>query len=187
MTVYNDDYKPDYAIHPGEYLEDILENRNITNRDFADRVGLTEKAVSQIVNGKALYSPETAIAFEKTLDIKAEIWLNLADTYQLFIAKSEERRRLESGETAEWVKKFPLSDMRKLNIVPNIRRTDILADHILRFFNVSDSRRTTNSGSHSSMKLHTSSFMERKPHSSTPWETIPTKPNWKPIASQPII
>ncbi len=138
MTVYSDDFNPDYAIHPGEYLEEVLESRNITNRDFADRVGLTEKAVSQIVNGKALYSPETAIAFEKALDIKAEIWLNLADTYQLFVARTEERRRLESEETAEWVNKFPLPDMRKLQIIPNIRKTDILADHILRFFKVSN-------------------------------------------------
>ena len=138
MTVYNDDFNPDYAIHPGEYLEEVLESRNITNRDFADRVGLTEKAVSQIVNGKALYSPVTAIAFEKALDIKAEIWLNLADAFQLFVARIEERRRLESEETADWVRKFPLSDMRKLQIVPNVRKTEVLADHILRFFNVSD-------------------------------------------------
>ncbi len=129
MTAYNDDFNPDYAIHPGEYLEEVLESRNITNRDFADRVGLTEKA---------LYSPKTAIAFEKALDIKAEIWLNLADSFQLFVAKTEERRRLESEETADWIRKFPLSDMRKLQIVPNVRKTEIIADHILRFFNVSD-------------------------------------------------
>ncbi len=129
MTAYNDDFNPDYAIHPGEYLEEVLESRNITNRNFADRVGLTEKA---------LYSPKTAIAFEKALDIKAEIWLNLADSFQLFVAKTEERRRLESEETADWIRKFPLSDMRKLQIVPNVRKTEIIADHILRFFNVSD-------------------------------------------------
>ena len=72
-------YNPDYVIHPGEYLEEILESREIKKRDFAERIGLSVKTVSRIINGKALYSPDVALMLEKTLDISAEIWMNMAE------------------------------------------------------------------------------------------------------------
>ena len=89
-------YFPDYVIHPGEYLAEILESREIKRREFAERVGLSVKAVSQIINGKALYSPDVALMLEKTLDVSTEIWMNLADTYQLFLAKEKERKSPET-------------------------------------------------------------------------------------------
>ena len=30
-------YKPDYAVHPGEYLEEVLESREVKKREFAER------------------------------------------------------------------------------------------------------------------------------------------------------
>ncbi len=32
-------YKPDYAVHPGEYLEEVLESREIKKKDFAECLG----------------------------------------------------------------------------------------------------------------------------------------------------
>ena len=82
-------YEPDYAVHPGEYLEEVLEAREIKKREFAERVGLSVKAVSQIVNGKALYSSEAALRFERVLGISAAIWSNMAESYELFKAREE--------------------------------------------------------------------------------------------------
>lgn len=85
MAGITNTYNPDYVIHPGEYLEEILETRELKKRDFAERVGISVKAVSQIINGKSMYSPEMALRFEKALDIHAEVWMNLADSYLRFI------------------------------------------------------------------------------------------------------
>lgn len=82
MATRKNEYNPDYAVHPGEYLEEVLESREIKKREFAERMGLSVKAISQILNGKSLYSPEVSLVFEKTLGIKAEIWLNLAETWE---------------------------------------------------------------------------------------------------------
>ncbi len=130
-------YNPDYVIHPGEYLEEILEVREVKKRDFAERVGLSVKAVSQIINGKSLYSPEIALRFEKTLNIHAEIWMNLADSYQLFEAKLKEKKNLETEKTKEWIKKFPISELKKMGILPKTTKTEVIADSLLRFFNIS--------------------------------------------------
>jgi len=94
-------YNPNYVIHPGEYLEEILESREIKKRDFAERIGLSVKAVSQIINRKALYSPDDALMLERTLDVSVEIWMNLADAYQLFEAREKERIHLETEKTGE--------------------------------------------------------------------------------------
>ena len=137
MVETMNNYIPDYAIHPGEYLEEILESRLIKKRDFAERIGLSVKAVSQIINKKSLYSPEVALMLEKTLDISAEIWMNMADAYQLFEAREKERFHLETEKTGEWVKRFPTAELKRMGYLPDTRKPDILADGILRFFNVS--------------------------------------------------
>ncbi|MDA3938284.1 MAG: HigA family addiction module antitoxin [Spirochaetia bacterium] len=137
MTEIINTYNPDYVIHPGEYLEEILETRELKKRDFAERVGISVKAVSQIINRKSLYSPEIALRFEKTLDIHAEIWMNLVDSYQLFEAKLKEKKNLETEKTKEWINRFPVSDLRKIGILPKSGKPEILADSLLRFFNIS--------------------------------------------------
>lgn len=130
-------YQPDYAIHPGCYLEEVLESRGIKKNDFARRAGITAKAVSQIINGKALYSPERALDFERTLGIKAEIWIHLADCYQLFQVKKKEEKKLAAADARNWLKSFPVADLKKMGIVPATRHTPAVAEAILRFFNVS--------------------------------------------------
>ncbi|WP_319559005.1 HigA family addiction module antitoxin [Marispirochaeta sp.] len=130
-------YEPDYAVHPGEYLEEVLEAREIKKREFAERVGLSVKAVSQIINGKALYSPEAALRFERVLGINAAIWSTMAKSYELFKAREEEERRLQAAEVAAWVRRFPTADLKRLGILPDTRRADQLAEALFRFFGVS--------------------------------------------------
>jgi len=130
-------YNPDYVIHPGEYLEEVLESREIKKRDFAERIGLTTKAVSQIINGKTLYSPDVALMLEKTLGISARIWMNLAESYQLFKAQEKERKNLETEKTKRWLERFPISDLRRLGVISSDRKPEVVADYLLRFFEVS--------------------------------------------------
>jgi len=130
-------YNPDYVIHPGEYLEEILESREIKKRDFAERIGLSVKAVSQIINGKALYSPDVALLLEKTLGVSAEIWLNMADAFQLYKAREKERNHLKTEKTKAWVRQFPTADLKRMKLIPDTRKFEVLADSILRFLNVS--------------------------------------------------
>jgi addiction module HigA family antidote len=127
-------YTPDYAIHPGEILEETLEARGITRTAFAERTGLSLKTVSQIIHGKAPVTPETAIHFERVLGVSANIWNNLNAYYRLHIAKIADRRMLENKK--EWAKKFPLTELTKRGF---IRRRQTLAEKVeelLDFFGV---------------------------------------------------
>lgn len=130
-------YEPDYAVHPGEYLEEVLETREIKKREFAERVGLSVKAVSQIINGKALYSPEVAIRFERALGISATIWGGMAESYRLFEAREEQNQKLQDQSVSEWVRRFPIADLKRLGVLPRTRRTAEVAEALLRFLGVS--------------------------------------------------
>ncbi len=80
-------YNPDIAIHPGESLKDELVFLNLTQVDLAKRTGLSEKHISQIVNGQDPISPDTAIKFERALGVPADFWNNLQKNYELNCAR----------------------------------------------------------------------------------------------------
>lgn len=129
-------YVPDYAIHPGVYLDEVLETRGIKKKDFAERSGLSVKAISQIVQGRSVYSPDTALKFEKTLDVHAEIWVGLVEAYQLFQERSKNRKLLETEKTRKWVNRFPTAELKRMGYLPATRKLDELADALLRFLGV---------------------------------------------------
>lgn len=131
-------YKPNYATHPGEHLAEILEAREIKKADFAKRAGISAKAVSQIINGKALYSSELALVFERVLEVDARIWMNLANNWQLFQAKLKEEKIFSNEATRSWLNRFPVSDLRKLGIVSSSRKSEDITESILRFLGVSN-------------------------------------------------
>jgi addiction module HigA family antidote len=129
------EFKPDYAIHPGDYLEEVLESREISKSDFAERCELSPKTVSQIINGHATFSSDVALHFETVLGISAGIWMNLVAAYQLHQAREEESARLQSW--AEWANQFPLSDLRKLGVIGRKDADGGWVRQLLSFFGVS--------------------------------------------------
>ncbi|MBU0486117.1 MAG: HigA family addiction module antidote protein [Proteobacteria bacterium] len=110
-TVAVNQYNPDYAVHPGEILEETLDARGIKKTEFAQRCGLSVKTVSQIINCKAPVSPETAIQFERVLGVSANIWNNLDAHYRLHQAKIANFKELQR-KTA-WAKNFPITQLVK--------------------------------------------------------------------------
>lgn len=41
----------DYIIHPGEILAEVIEDREMTERELAVRTGMTEKHISTVIHG----------------------------------------------------------------------------------------------------------------------------------------
>jgi len=135
MTAIRNAYNPDYTVHPGQYLEEVLESRGIGKTEFAARCGLSLKTVSQIVHGKASFSPDVALRFQSVIGVSAEIWLGLLSSHQLHESRTEEASRLAGAE--EWARKFPLNNLRRLGIVSAGRDWSRTVHELLSFFNVS--------------------------------------------------
>ncbi|MEO0809480.1 MAG: helix-turn-helix transcriptional regulator, partial [Pseudomonadota bacterium] len=51
------EWNPNWALHPGEHLEEHLEERNWSQAEFARFSGLSRKLVSEIINGKNPVTP----------------------------------------------------------------------------------------------------------------------------------
>ncbi len=63
--------------HPGEVLRQLcLEPLNLTVTDAARSLGVSRKALSSILNGRAGISPEMAVRLSIAFNTSAESWLN---------------------------------------------------------------------------------------------------------------
>jgi addiction module HigA family antidote len=79
--------------HPGEVLRQLcLEPLNLTVTDAARSLGVSRKALSSILNGRAGISPEMAVRLSMAFNTSAESWLNQQLQYDLWNA--EKNRKL---------------------------------------------------------------------------------------------
>ena len=132
-TVANQ-FEPDYAIPPGEILEETLGARGMKKAEFAERCGRSEKMISQIISGQAPITAETAIQFERVLGVSAGIWNNLEASYRLTVAKAEQQQELKQQK--DWAKRFPINKMVQLRFIPKPESPTDRVAKLLDFFGV---------------------------------------------------
>ena len=78
--------------HPGEILkEDYLNPLDLTITKAAGALGIARKNLSAIVNGHAGISPAMAIRLSMAFSTSPEFWLNLQNTYNLWLASQENK------------------------------------------------------------------------------------------------
>ncbi len=127
-------YKPDYAVHPGEYLEEVLESREIRKKDLAERLGISDKHLSQIINKQALLTSDMAVHLERALGVSANIWSNINAEYALFEARQKEAESLNRHK--DWIKKFPVLELSHMGYLPSTRDPEVLLEGLLDFFGI---------------------------------------------------
>jgi len=83
--------------HPGEMLlEEFLNPMGITQRDLADNIHVPYQRVNEIVNGRRGITPSTALRLAKFFDMSADFWMNLQLRWDLYFARQDEKRVLET-------------------------------------------------------------------------------------------
>ena len=70
------------ATPPGATIREQLENRGMRQKEFAKRMGMTEKHISHLINGEVRLTPDVALRLEFVLGIPAKVWNNLESIYQ---------------------------------------------------------------------------------------------------------
>jgi len=163
-------YEPDYAVHPGRILKEHLSARDMKQSDLARLCGLSAKHISQIVNGNAPVTPDTAIQLERVLGMSANIWNNLDADYRLHTAKADERKRL--AEISDWVRQFPVNELRKRGFLPATRDTAETAKGLLNFFRLGDFERWEDCYDMLAVAYRKSPSFESSPESVAAWLRI---------------
>lgn len=128
-------FSPDYAVPPGATLKELLETKEMPQADFALRMGLTEKTVSQIINGAAPISYETASKLELVLGVPASFWNAREANYRAVLIRSEQAAHLESER--EWLKSLPVTELVSRGYIKETSDTPGLIRQLLAFFGVS--------------------------------------------------
>lgn len=109
---YFDPSKLPIVFHPGETLEEKLQEMGMSVKEFATRASKPEKTVLAVINGKSSITPEMALAFEMVTKIPAYLWLRLQKSYDEFVARKKREAALKEG--MKWAKKFPFSEIASL-------------------------------------------------------------------------
>lgn len=127
-------FQPDYAIPPGETLQETLGGVGMTQAQLAERTGLTTKTINLIVKGKAPVTPETALQLERVLGTPASFWNNRERQYRETLARLQEEKQLE--EHTAWLKDMPYRPMVGLGWIPDAKEPVARIQILLNYFGV---------------------------------------------------
>ena len=98
MAVKNRGISPDLLIHPGETISDLLEERGITQKELAQRAGVSEAFLSDVIHGKKDISKGLAMGLEYAFGVPGSFWLNLQANYDAELLSLQEEESVEEAE-----------------------------------------------------------------------------------------
>lgn len=84
----------DYAVAPGEYLEEWIDDHGLSQQRVAEQLGSSRKQVNEIVNGRAPITSDTAMRLERVTGIPAKAWLKYEALYRADLARIADEEAL---------------------------------------------------------------------------------------------
>jgi len=77
-------------VHPGAILKGLyLDSMEISITEAAMKLGVARKTLSQLVNGHMGVSAEMAIRLSKALNTTPQLWINMQQGYDLWVAEKK--------------------------------------------------------------------------------------------------
>lgn len=131
-------FEPDYAVPPGETLNETLDSLRMTQRDLAVRTGMSAKTINEIIKGKAPITADTAVLLERVTGVPAGMWNNLEANYREQLAKIADRQRLK--DDLDWLKSIPSKQLINRGIIEEQPDEVCLLHAVLTFFGVASSK-----------------------------------------------
>ena len=122
------------ATPPGATIKEQLEDRGMTQKEFASRMEMSEKHISRLINGEVQLTSDMAYRLEMVLGLPARFWSNLEAIYREKLVKVEAENALDAD--AELARKFPYNEMAKNGWVAETRDPKEKAINLRKFFEV---------------------------------------------------
>lgn len=126
------------AVPPGETIKEQLALRAMSQKEFAFRMGLTEKHVTNLLKGSVRLTTNTAMRLESVLGIPAIFWENLEALYRESLIRVEEENLTDSD--IEAAKKFPYSEMVRHGWILPAKNAYERVSNLRKYFEVSTLR-----------------------------------------------
>lgn len=124
------------AFAPGFYLQKYLTNQEISQEEFAKRIGISKSKMSKIINGNITLDDETINKIAIVLGTSKELWRNLDNQYKDQLFKIKEAKTNEQEKPI--VKELDYNFWVKLNILPYARNWKEKINNLRKVLQVSD-------------------------------------------------
>lgn len=138
MTDLAAPFSPDWVTPPGDTILDIIEERNWTQAELAQRLGYTPKHVNQLIKGKVPLSEDAAIRLERVVGSTVGFWLAREAKYRERCARLEATAQFSGW--LDWLNLLPIKELMNAGAIEK-RRVDVkskpgLVESCLRFYGV---------------------------------------------------
>ena len=82
-------FTPFRFTHLGEIVKDELEDRGISQREFAERIGMSYSVLNELLNAHRPLTTNTALLFEAALGLPADVLMRIQTKYNLQTARKD--------------------------------------------------------------------------------------------------
>ena len=122
------------ATPPGATIKEQLNDRGMSQKEFAARMDMSEKHISRLINGEVQLTSDVAVRLEMVLGAPAKFWSNLEAIYREKLVKAEAENTMDAD--VEIAKQFPYSEMAKLGWIPETRKAKEKVVYLRKYFEV---------------------------------------------------
>lgn len=86
------------ATPPGATIKEQLLDRGLSQKEFAVRMGMSEKHISKLINGEVQLTPDVAVRLEMVLGVPAKFWNKLESTYREKLVKANAENDMDADK-----------------------------------------------------------------------------------------
>lgn len=122
------------ATPPGATIKEQLDDMDMSQKEFAIRMDMSEKHISHLINGDVQLTPEVAMRLEMVLGVPARFWSNLEAIYREKLIKVEAENTMDIE--VELIKKLPYKEMAEFGWVPKTRDSHEKVFNTRKYFGV---------------------------------------------------
>lgn len=101
------EYTPDYAVKPGDTIEEMIEFLGLSKAAFARHLGVRIGHLNRVISAKIPLSVEFALKLETVTKVPASFWNSLEANYRTQLNRLAEL----SNEDRKWLKDQPRKEM----------------------------------------------------------------------------
>lgn len=102
----------EFIVPVGSVIKEYLEEYHISQKELADRLGMSEKQVSKLMTAKSRLTEDVAIKLEKIIpDVKAGYWLNYESKYREYIARQKSEEALANMDLKKIAERFHFKEV----------------------------------------------------------------------------
>lgn len=123
------EFFPDWVSAPGDTITDILQERGLSEADFARHLGQTLEEVRNLLRGHSTITIAIARQLEKILGASVAFWMSRDFQYRQDISRIHQTDR-------SWLSELPVGDMIKFGWLKSVPHPSDEVAACLRFFGV---------------------------------------------------